>query len=85
MYSQGNDLENRAEEIDQIRQRLRKTQDWNSLWKDGLTPWDLGKATPALFSELAPSTPSVSSWETSTNSVRTLGSWLRCRLRPSDS
>jgi hypothetical protein len=71
MASQGgNDLENRAEEIDQIRQRLRKTSDWDSLWKDGLTPWDLGKSTPALTAELASSSPS--SWETSTKTMRTL-------------
>lgn len=25
---------------------------WDSLWKDGTTPWDLGKPTPALISEL---------------------------------
>jgi hypothetical protein len=70
MSSQGNDLENRAEEVEQVRQRVRKMQDWDSLWKDGLTPWDLGKATPALSSELASSTPS--GWETSTKSMRTL-------------
>jgi hypothetical protein len=70
MASQGNDLENKAEEVDRIRQHLRKTQDWDSLWKDGLTPWDLGKATPALSSELASRSPS--SWETSSKSMRTL-------------
>jgi hypothetical protein len=70
MSSQGNDLENRAKEVEQIRQRLRKTSDWDSLWKDGLTPWDLGKATPALSSELASSPPS--SWESSTGKIRTL-------------
>jgi methyl halide transferase len=25
---------------------------WDSLWKDGTTPWNLGKPTPALISEL---------------------------------
>jgi Thiopurine S-methyltransferase (TPMT) len=25
---------------------------WESLWKDNITPWDLGGPTPALFSEL---------------------------------
>lgn len=25
---------------------------WDSLWKDNITPWDLGRPTPALLSEL---------------------------------
>ena len=29
-----------------------QTQNWDDLWKDGLTPWDLGKPTPLLIQEI---------------------------------
>lgn len=49
--------------LDKMRGRLRNESDpdraWESLWKDNMTPWDLGTATPALRSELA------SHWKTS--------------------
>jgi hypothetical protein len=32
-----------------LQQGLNK---WDDLWKDGVTPWDLGKPTPVLISEL---------------------------------
>ena len=38
--------------VDKVRATLATTSSWDDLWKDGLTPWDLGKATPLLISEL---------------------------------
>ena len=35
---------------------------WDSLWQDGITPWDLGKPTPVLISELK------SHWDTAESS-----------------
>lgn len=41
------------ETVDKVRLKLNSQQtSWDDLWKDGLTPWDLGKATPLLISEL---------------------------------
>lgn len=37
--------------VDKVRTKLPNTS-WDDLWKDGLTPWDLGKPTPLLISEL---------------------------------
>lgn len=37
--------------VDQVRSKL-PTSSWDELWKDGLTPWDLGTPTPVLISEL---------------------------------
>lgn len=37
--------------VDKVRHKLPGTS-WDDLWKDGLTPWDLGKPTPLLISEL---------------------------------
>ena len=36
----------------QLKQRQRQGEEWDSLWKDGITPWDLGRPTPALISEI---------------------------------
>jgi SAM-dependent methyltransferase len=48
------DLKARREQVEQVRARvLNDGTNWDSLWKDGVTPWDLGKATPALVQELA--------------------------------
>jgi hypothetical protein len=42
--------------VDRMRNRFanssRYTQVWDDLWKDRTTPWDLGRPTPALASEL---------------------------------
>ena len=48
-----------AESVETMRDRFRRDKNqsqshaWESLWQDGVTPWDLGAATPALVSELA--------------------------------
>ena len=36
----------------QQQQHAALASTWDSMWKDGLTPWDLGQPTPALRSEL---------------------------------
>ena len=36
----------------QQQERLRQGKEWDSLWEDGITPWDLGRSTPALLSEV---------------------------------
>ncbi len=43
--------------VDIMRERMKKNNDdpikvWESLWYDGITPWDLGGPTKALISEI---------------------------------
>jgi len=57
------------EVVEKVRERLgNHGHTWEDLWKDSLTPWDLGKPTPALQSELE------NYWQENTNqiSLRTL-------------
>lgn len=48
-----------VEMVEEMRHRFRQDKEihqektWESLWNDGMTPWDLGRPTPALLSELA--------------------------------
>jgi Thiopurine S-methyltransferase (TPMT) len=45
----------KAEEVEEMPQSSlsrAQSQQWDSLWQDGITPWDLGRSTPALISEL---------------------------------
>jgi methyl halide transferase len=48
-----------VEMVERMRHRFRQDKEihqektWESLWNDGMTPWDLGRPTPALVSELA--------------------------------
>lgn len=37
--------------VDKVRTQLPGSS-WDDLWKDGMTPWDLGKPTPLLIDEL---------------------------------
>lgn len=45
-----------TEMVDLMRQRVREKESsaeaWESLWKDGITPWDLGGPTKVLIDEL---------------------------------
>lgn len=44
-----------------MRERLQaQPQDWESLWQEGVTPWDLGRPTVALASELVDFRPARS-------------------------
>jgi Thiopurine S-methyltransferase (TPMT) len=63
MSSKGNGAENKVSNeqlVRQMRQRFAgeiesaqvQGKVWDSLWESGTTPWDLGKATPALISEV---------------------------------
>jgi methyl halide transferase len=63
MSSKGNGNENQMSNeqlVRQMRQRFAGEIDspqfqgkvWDSLWESGTTPWDLGKATPLLISEV---------------------------------
>lgn len=39
--------------VQEVRTRLDSQESsWDDLWKDGMTPWDLGKPTPLLIQEL---------------------------------
>jgi len=49
--------QNEADDREKIMKILRDTiskdaKDWESLWKQNISPWDLGMATPALKQEL---------------------------------
>lgn len=54
--------------VEDMRQRLHadasqhQQEGWNQLWKERLTPWDLGTPTPALISELANDFQRNASW-----------------------
>lgn len=59
--SKGDKPKNSEELVERMRSRFSETDHqqhselgsaWEDLWKDGLTPWDLGSPTPALRSEL---------------------------------
>jgi len=39
---------------------LQSSSSWDDLWRDGVTPWDLGKPTPLLIHELEKERPNVS-------------------------
>jgi hypothetical protein len=41
-----------VEEISLSSLSQAQGRQWDSLWHDGITPWDLGRSTPALISEL---------------------------------
>jgi SAM-dependent methyltransferase len=39
--------------VKQVQEQLKATNhSWDDLWKQGLTPWDLGRPTPLLIEEL---------------------------------
>lgn len=43
--------------VDAMRERMKQNHEnptmvWESLWQDGITPWDLGGPTPALVAEV---------------------------------
>lgn len=43
--------------VDAMRERMKQNHEnptmvWESLWRDGITPWDLGGPTPVLLAEL---------------------------------
>jgi len=40
------------EVVQQVREHIKSKGSWDDLWKDGLTPWDLGMPTPLLVKEL---------------------------------
>jgi SAM-dependent methyltransferase len=41
------------ETVKQVREQMKATNNsWDDLWKQGLTPWDLGRPTPLLIEEL---------------------------------
>lgn len=50
--------------VEQVRERMKGNGSWEDLWKQGLTPWDLGGPTPLLIQELKQ--------QEITNSLRTL-------------
>ena len=46
------------DDVQRMRERMKDVEPseqghvWDSLWQDGVTPWDLGHPTPALISEV---------------------------------
>jgi hypothetical protein len=48
---------NQTTQVKIMRERMRNENDtakaWDSLWQDKVTPWDLGRSTPALISQVA--------------------------------
>lgn len=50
-------IKNPKEMVEEIRRRMQQNHGdpvtaWESLWQDGITPWDLGGPTDALISEI---------------------------------
>lgn len=65
-----NELQNSNVLNDNYTHLLQKQKDsWISLWNDNVTPWDLGKPTPALISELNTYYESILSTSSSTTSL----------------
>ena len=45
-------VQSRLQQSQSQSQSQSQTHSWDDLWKDGLTPWDLGRPTPLLTQEI---------------------------------